>query len=336
MTRHKLIVRSIRLSFAVVLLLLFAISASAYTLVLMSGRRVEIPAQFQLSATMLTYQVSPEIQVTLHLRSINIPATERANGEAPGSFYKHATNIPIESEPTTAPVRAARTLTNKELEPYARVRRESAQLYEQRRKELGLPTLAASRQRQEAESRLLRQEVADSRQAEWEKESYWRGRASDLRSEISAVEAEISFVRARLDEMPVSPTTSYAVVGNALPLAFGSLPGRYRQFSNVNSNVFGFPGGVITSNQRGYRRHYGRGGIRFNTGFGSYGIAPTLWPYQNPFSNPYADYENSYAREALVVRLDELVGRRAGLRARWRDLEEEARRAGAMPGWLRP
>jgi hypothetical protein len=38
----------------------------------------------------------------------------------------------------------------------------------------------------------------------------------------------------------------------------------------------------------------------------------------------------------LITQLDDLLGKRAALQARWRDLEEEARRAGAYPGWLRP
>jgi hypothetical protein len=65
-------------------------------------------------------------------------------------------------------------------------------------------------------------------------------------------------------------------------------------------------------------------------------------PYLTPFSNgigfglPYQGYDIGYERSSLIARLDELVGRRAGLSARWRELEEQARRAGAMPGWLRP
>ena len=41
-------------------------------------------------------------------------------------------------------------------------------------------------------------------------------------------------------------------------------------------------------------------------------------------------------RSALVTRFNELGAARAGLNARWRELEEEARRAGAPPGRLRP
>ncbi len=36
------------------------------------------------------------------------------------------------------------------------------------------------------------------------------------------------------------------------------------------------------------------------------------------------------------MQLDDLLLQHAGLQARWRDFEEEASRAGAYPGWLRP
>jgi hypothetical protein len=36
-----------------------------------------------------------------------------------------------------------------------------------------------------------------------------------------------------------------------------------------------------------------------------------------------------------MTELDQQAVRRAGLQARWRELEQEARRRGAYPGWLR-
>jgi hypothetical protein len=47
-------------------------------------------------------------------------------------------------------------------------------------------------------------------------------------------------------------------------------------------------------------------------------------------------YDYAYERNELISRFNELSITRAGLNARWRELEEEARRAGAAPGWLRP
>jgi hypothetical protein len=44
----------------------------------------------------------------------------------------------------------------------------------------------------------------------------------------------------------------------------------------------------------------------------------------------------SYERAELVNQLNELEMTRTGFIVRWREMEEEARRAGAYPGWLRP
>ena len=350
----KHIVWAIKISLASMLVLVFAVSVSAYTLVLKNGRRVEIPADFQVSKSTLTYQVSTDIQVTLQLRTINIPATERANGEAPGSFLKRSTTPTgtpaIQQQPSSATGKATRTLTNKELEPYARIRRESAHLYERRRKELGLPSVEESRLRSQAESELLRQELEDSRIAESEEESYWRGRASGLRGDLVAIDAEIAFVRARLDEVSNSSPSSFTIVNGVYPLGgYGRSYRRgYRGFPNsYSSRVYGTRG-VNTWSGSGFsggslQARFGSGfGALFNTGFGNPNqfASPFLLtsPYQGitPFGFPYNNYDSSYERESLVVKLDDLVGRRAALRARWRDLEEEARRAGAMPGWLRP
>ena len=47
-------------------------------------------------------------------------------------------------------------------------------------------------------------------------------------------------------------------------------------------------------------------------------------------------YDFSYERSALITRFNELAAARTGLSARWREFENEARRAGVAPGWLRP
>src|SRR5689334_4484529 len=71
------------------LLLAIGVSASAYTLVLRDGRRLEIPAEFILTKTTLTYEISPGFNQTLLLTLVDIAATERVNGEPLGGFFKH-------------------------------------------------------------------------------------------------------------------------------------------------------------------------------------------------------------------------------------------------------
>lgn len=69
---------------------------------------------------------------------------------------------------------------------------------------------------------------------------------------------------------------------------------------------------------------------------GSHSIAgPLLLPgYGVPIGSITQPFDLS-ERNMLVTRFNELAAARAGLSARWRELEDEARRAGAPPGWLR-
>src|SRR6266567_4566237 len=94
------------------LLLMLAIAASAYTLVLRNGQRIEIPSEFTLTKTTLTYEISPGFNKTMQLILIDVAATERANNEAPGSFFKHTEDLPVATPPTPP---ATRTLTNRDL-----------------------------------------------------------------------------------------------------------------------------------------------------------------------------------------------------------------------------
>src|SRR4026208_1172965 len=75
----------------VVLLLVLASSAAqAYTVILNDGRRVEIPDQFTVAQTTLTYEVSPGFQVTMLLSTINVAVTERYNGQPQGSLLQNS------------------------------------------------------------------------------------------------------------------------------------------------------------------------------------------------------------------------------------------------------
>src|SRR6266446_3290730 len=107
------------LTAAVLLLLACAVTASAYTLVLRNGVRMEIPSEFTLTKTTLTYEVSPGFSKTMQLILIDVAATERANNEAPGSFFKHTQAVPVAAQPAPpaaqpAP-RTSRTLVNSDL-----------------------------------------------------------------------------------------------------------------------------------------------------------------------------------------------------------------------------
>src|SRR5262245_18739876 len=185
----------LRFAVSVALLMLIAVTANAYTLVFRSGQRMEIPDEFTLTKTTLTYEISPGFNRTLVLTLIDVAATERANHEAPGSYFRHreepANTAAAANEP---PQRAVKTLTNIDLAQVCQRRVESEQAYEARRKELGLPTLAETRQREEAESAALREQIRANDFNRKQDESYLRGRARELRAEIAALDTQINYV----------------------------------------------------------------------------------------------------------------------------------------------
>src|SRR5436190_6259046 len=123
-----------RVFFAALFLSLTVFTVNAYTVVLRDGRRVEIPNQFTVTNSTLTYEAGNAIQITIQLNTVDIIATERANGETPGSFLMKA-NAPeaaVQRAPQVRRARAERSITNADLEKYRRARVES----ENHRKEL--------------------------------------------------------------------------------------------------------------------------------------------------------------------------------------------------------
>lgn len=302
---------------AMTLLLLLVISASAYTVVMRNGRRVEIPEKFTVTRTTLTYEVSPGMQITLQMQAINVGATERANGEQPGALLRRVqpSISSLTAASTSYITGAARTITNKDLQAAKERRVRSEVAYDRRVKQLGLPTLEESRQRAAEESAVLGAQLREIRAGRSEEEQYWRSRASALRGEMAAVDAEIEYVGARIDQYPNPNSNNTLTSVTTYPL-YGY--GRRRQRRN-DTGVFDPWGSRDGYYDPRYRGPYGWG---TNTGV--------------IMNGPYGQgYDYSYERSQLVTRFNELAGKRAGLRARWRDLEQEARRAGASPGWLR-
>src|SRR6476659_52203 len=115
--------------FAVILLLV--VVANAYTVIMHGGRRVEIPSRFTVTAATLTYEVTEGIQITIPMAAIDIPATEKANHELPGSLLGRAkvgtaqtaakNGIANRNDNSTS----RRTITNRDLETLMRRRKES-------------------------------------------------------------------------------------------------------------------------------------------------------------------------------------------------------------------
>jgi len=176
-------------------LLLFALplGANAYTLVLRSGRRVQIPDAFKVTPSAVVYEASPGFTVTVWLSNVDAAATEKVNAEPAGSFARRIEReregaVAASAQASSKPARGAvtKTVTNRELEP-SRLRREAQEAeYERTRRERGLPSRRELQRRVEEQDQRLREWV---RQAEEER----------LAAEVQSLRTELTHVRRQLN-----------------------------------------------------------------------------------------------------------------------------------------
>jgi hypothetical protein len=332
----------IKSGIVVVLICTFAVAASAYTLVFRNGNRMEIPDEFTVTRTTLTYEISPGFQKTILVSLIDIGATERANNEPWGSFFKRSqiAQQRAQSQQTLQPsepaTQATKTVTNSDLAAIRQRRLESEQAYEKRRLQLGLPTVAETRLRQQEEERIFRSELRDRAAANSREESYWRERARELRTEIATVDNQLNYVRARLTEINESSRVTGGWT-NVYP-APDYWPwsrdrwGRRDRRRQTTPPIFRppqYPYGYPGQNPYGYPNQYP---------YGYPGQGPYGYPNQNPYGYPTSPYDadKSMQHADLTRRLDDLLMRRAGLMAQWQALEGEARDARVPQIWLEP
>lgn len=351
-----------RIASVSIVILLLVIVANAYTVIMLGGRRVEIPSRFVVTPATLTYEVAEGIQVTIPMAAIDIAATEKANHELPGSLLSRAKSVqPTVSKEGSEKQRASvrHTITNRDLETLKRRRLESETAYESKRKQLGLPSMEEQRKLASAEFDSVTMELTLNRIKKLESEHYWRGRAAALRTEMAALDAELNYLRTRLDEVPFGTP----LIGSSGSLSIGSVVGfGFRGSGSFGGRSFGsFDGGRPFHGQMTHRPNvyvapnYGPQ-IRARVGFGNSatrgqvpvnpgrvrhsrqfgGAAFGVLPSVTVFGSPVQGYDFTYERSELITRFNELAAARAGLSARFRELEEEARRAGVAPGWLRP
>jgi hypothetical protein len=169
--------------FAALFLFLTVSAVNAYTIVMRDGRRVEIPNQFAVTNSTLTYDVGAGMQVTIQLNTVDIEATERLNGEVRGAFLMKANAPKLDVDSQTRPAGPQRSVTNGDLEKFRRARVES----ENQRQQLGLPSLEQRRNETAAIEDRTVEQVRNMRARE---EAYWRGRADALRAEMSGNEGQ--------------------------------------------------------------------------------------------------------------------------------------------------
>jgi hypothetical protein len=347
-----------------VVILLLVGAANAYTVIMLGGRRLEIPSSFVVTPATLTCEISDGIQITVPMAAIDIAATEKANHERPGSLLARAKMSTMRAsdqsgEEEQARSGSRRTITNRDLEELKRRRQDSEAAYEIKRKHLGLPSMDEQRKLAAASFDSVTMELAQQQITKLESERIWRARATELRTEMATLDAELNYIRNQLVEGPFA--TRFGVLTGSLTSA-----GSVIEFRNStgNGNFAWRPLGKIGGGRWGQRAHgpniyvspssgtqvRAQVGLRGGSSHGQVfvgadnfrqsrqiGVNTSLGVLPNTvFGSPVQGYDFTYERSALITRFNELAAARAGLNARWRELEDEARRAGVSPGWLRP
>ncbi|HKU76305.1 MAG TPA: hypothetical protein VJR02_20510 [Pyrinomonadaceae bacterium] len=226
-----------RILFAALFLSLTVTVVNAYTVVMRDGRRVEIPNEFTVTNSTLTYDVGNGMQITIQLNTVDIAATERANGASHGSLLRKgaAANVPVESAPQT---RVTNTITNADLEKFRQARVDN----ENRRRELGLPSLE---ERQQEVAAIEDRTVEQVRSMRAQEEAYWRSRAEALRAQAAANEAQFGSMRRSANDVQFVDS-----FGSFFPfdgIGFGVTGGRFNRFGRFQSSPFdGFLATPIT------------------------------------------------------------------------------------------
>ena len=340
-SRNGFIRRVKALAASLALMILLPALASAYTVVLRNGRSMEIPADFIVTRAGITYEYAPGLYVTIQITSIDVAATERANSEPQGSLLVRARTKPRTALPSVSSSGSgtvARTLTDKELEAVRKRREASEAQYEQRRRELGLPSLEDTRRQREEELRRFNEQAARDDAYQAEAESYWRTRASELRTAIAVNQAALNSLYGRLNGETYADTLGSAFYFPSV-LVWQGQGSLLSPFPGANGGPRVRPEREPIAGRTGQGPGVRPGRGTWNPG-GSFRGFPRRPRVGAPISalQPfvgYVPYNSYYNRDILSTRIYELEAERAGLQARWRMLEEEARRAGVPPGWLR-
>ncbi|HYG12300.1 MAG TPA: hypothetical protein VD835_20325 [Pyrinomonadaceae bacterium] len=246
-------VSSVRLfraaALATLLFFMLPVVVNAYTLVLRSGRVVNVSGKFKVTPTAMTYEASPGYWVTVWLSNVDIDATERANNEPSGSFTGRIKRQSQESPAAPARVPEAvqagqgasrKVVTNKELESTRLMREAHEEEYERTRRERGLPSKQEIRQRIEEQDRWL---------------SEWAQRMQEERkeAELESLKSEIVSVRQQLSELSLGLSQQGATYVPAYA------PSNYYPY------FYASPAQFITVLPSVHRGRYGRGRIGRHT-----------------------------------------------------------------------
>jgi hypothetical protein len=194
------------------------------------------------------------MSVSLQLDSVDIRATERENGEARGSFFRHDPTIaqPAGVQPQFKSSRRARlTVTNEDLEKFRQQRRQNEEAYDREYKALGMPSREELKLN-ERERELRLREIAAMVELE-------RSRADALQAQIDALAARQQAMASYSPPVPYGyDNYGYGGFGNA---------GYWPLATTVTAIDGGFPFDPLFSDQSFFGFQNGFGRFRRHSGF---------------------------------------------------------------------
>ncbi|MEW6735145.1 MAG: hypothetical protein AB1489_27890 [Acidobacteriota bacterium] len=303
----------------VCILALMPMVAQAYTLVLKDGRRIEVNSQYRIVNNIAIFSLPEGNRFSISLQKINVDATELANGQEVGTFLKNATDAgklakldqrsdnPSQDNdsPLVASSRAInKKLTNSDFERY-RVRREEMSREAER--------LAAARAA--AQLGALSLNGASSNQATT---TTLVPSEADKQAELLAQRRELEKNKEEYWRGRARPLlTQLRVLEEQIVALSSQIDENRRSIANSpNVSIYNpppvYPGVII-------------GGVPIGIGA----------PRTTGGVVVIRDNPNQQRGISLQDRLVELQLQYQETAILYEELREEARRAGALPGWLR-
>jgi hypothetical protein len=242
-----------------------------------------------------------------------------------------------------------KTVTNADLEKFKQKRLQAEAEYRAKHKELGMPSPEELEQRNAENKRQLLELSNQIRYENQLKQDNWQSQASFLRNQLTDVNAQINYLNRLIaatptgnkifftpEELNGAVIFSYGYGGRGGHGGRGGYGrGGYNQPQTIirpNSGVQTAINAAASAPNPFYGTQLYPSGTKLvlgspvrNRGRGGYG--KYYGGYYGGFY-PYPVNNGNFQREELISRLQSLGQVRAGLLAQWRNLVEEARRAG--------
>lgn len=289
------------------IVVLLPLITPAYTLILKDGRRVEVKDKYRIVSEVAVFTLPEGNRFSLSIDKINIAATELANAGEAGSFIKNATDPPklTDKQATSDKPNVDEDVIASSRPTARKITNSDFERYKVRREEMmkDVANRVSAKAASEPPAAVTPDPkaeheaafMAERREREKNKEQYWRSRSKALLTELRVEEEQIVSLQMQIEQG-----------GRFQP------PQSTVSVYNPPTPVYPYPGVRI-------------GGIPIGIGNRPQNNGNVVVINPNP----------NYGGRSLQERLVELNLKHQETIIRYQEMCDEARRDGALPGWLR-